>query len=138
MRYLSIDMKTFLTIFAGTIGMDDNIDFESLNIVEPADNCGVCDKHVDDPMGYSGPLLIAQFFVDRFETALPNGDLHVTMCEDCYSDLNSLEIDPTCKNTEAVSDGRTVEQNWKAVQEVLEDVPPEALYWKNLLTMRDY
>lgn len=111
--------------------MSGDLDFDELDWQEPSDHCGVCESQVENPVGYDGDIRVFQFFVDRFEMALPDGDLHITMCEECHDHLSELDIDP------GLQEGVDVESNWEALKPVLEDIPPEVLYWTNLVRMQD-
>lgn len=64
-----------------------------------------------------------QYLASRFESAFPDVDLRITMCHDCHDDLEVLDVQ---EGGVDLRDGP--DNDWKAMQNVVDKIPPESLY----------
>jgi hypothetical protein len=91
---------------------------------QPADACGVCGDSVSDPVGYPLGLWELQYLAKRFG-ALPEGDLRITMCNSCYTDLDSIVTGPDHVPRDEA------EENFSRITPVLDEIPADALYMES-------
>lgn len=86
--------------------------------------CGVCDAETDDLVGYVATLTVWEYLADRFDTAFPSAALRIGMCESCHADLAPLAVEAW----ELPGEPEQRKQNMEALEPILDDLPPAAMY----------
>lgn len=92
---------------------------------EPANFCGICGDEVTNPIGYSIGTWEWQRLATHHQTAFPDADVQITMCEDCYRDYSALKVSEF-----DTMDYEEREQHRKAADQILAQVPLESMFWE--------